>query len=85
MLLLVDLINPLQFDGAARLAPAALRAAAAVAALQRDARRQGVPSIYVNDNFGHWHADFRQLVVTAGAGRARPRASPACWRRGRRT
>ena len=77
MLLLVDLINPLQFDGAARLAPAALRAAAAVAALQRDARRQGVPSIYVNDNFGRWHADFRQLV---GHCRRRPGAAASLAR-----
>lgn len=64
MLLLVDLINTLQFDGAERLAPPALQAAAAVAALKRDAAARGVPAIYVNDNFGHWHADFRRLVAS---------------------
>ena len=63
MLLLVDLINTLQFDGAERLAPPALQAAAAVAALKRDAAARGVPAIYVNDNFGRWHSDFRALLT----------------------
>jgi nicotinamidase-related amidase len=61
VLLLVDLINPLQFEGADRLAAPALRAATAVAALKRDAATRGVPAIYVNDNFGLWHSDFRGL------------------------
>jgi len=63
VLLLVDLINPLQFDGAERLAEPALQAAAAVAALKRDAAARGVPAIYVNDNFGHWRSDFHGLVA----------------------
>lgn len=63
VLLLVDLINPLDFDGAERLAAPALQAAAAVAALKRDAAERGVPAIYVNDNFGHWRSDFRGLVA----------------------
>lgn len=63
VLLLVDLVNPLDFDGADRLAPPALQAAAAVAALKRDATARGVPSIYVNDNFGHWRSDFRKLLT----------------------
>ena len=63
VLLLVDLINPLQFDGAEELAAPALQAAAAVAALKRDANARGVPTIYVNDNFGHWRSDFRGLVT----------------------
>jgi nicotinamidase-related amidase len=63
VLLLVDLINPLQFGGAEELAAPALQAAAAVAALKRDANARGVPTIYVNDNFGHWRSDFRGLVA----------------------
>jgi nicotinamidase-related amidase len=26
-----------------------------------------VPALYVNDNYGHWHADFRQLVARCRA------------------
>jgi len=62
-LLLVDMINPLQFEGAQQLAAPALQAAKALAALKREAAVRGVPSIYVNDNFGHWRSDFRSLVA----------------------
>jgi nicotinamidase-related amidase len=62
VLLLVDFINPLNFDGAEDLTPPALQAASAAASLKRDAAARGVPTIYVNDNFGHWQSDFRNLV-----------------------
>jgi len=61
-LLLVDVINELEFDGAGRLTPKALAMARRVAALKRRASRAGVPCIYVNDNFGQWRSDFRMLV-----------------------
>jgi nicotinamidase-related amidase len=62
-LLLVDFINPLDFVGAEDLAGPALRAAGATAKLKRRLAAAGVPAIYVNDNFGHWHSDFRTLVA----------------------
>lgn len=62
VLLLVDFINPLQFDAAQLLAEPALQAASHAARLKRDACRRGVSTIYVNDNFGHWRSDFRDLV-----------------------
>jgi nicotinamidase-related amidase len=33
-----------------------------LARLKRRARAAGVPAIYVNDNFGRWRSDWRQLV-----------------------
>ena len=33
-----------------------------VAALKRRARQAGIPSIYVNDNFGRWQSDFQKLI-----------------------
>jgi nicotinamidase-related amidase len=63
VLLLIDLINPMQFDGAEQLSAPAVKAAAAVAALKRDAAARGVPAVYVNDNFGHWRSDFHGLVT----------------------
>ena len=57
-LVLVDFINPLDFDGAKALAPSALAAARATAALRRSAAEHGVPTIFANDNYGVWQSDF---------------------------
>ena len=62
VLILIDLINDLEFDGGAKLLKPAVRAAEAVAALKAKARARGVPVIYANDNFGRWRSDFRQTV-----------------------
>ena len=62
VLLLVDCINPMQFDGADDLAETALEVASATAVLKRHLSSKGVRSIYVNDNFGHWHSDFDGLT-----------------------
>lgn len=66
VLLLIDLINPLRFDGAENLAAPAVEAAVATAALKRELRGRGVPAVYVNDNFGDWTSDFRGLVAHCG-------------------
>lgn len=63
VLLLVDFINPMQFVGAEALAPWALQAARAAAALKRRFAAAGERVIYVNDNFGQWRSDFRTLVA----------------------
>ncbi|TFY98080.1 cysteine hydrolase family protein [Ramlibacter rhizophilus] len=62
VLLLVDYINPLDFPGAEELAPRALQAARAVAALKEALAEQGVATVYANDNYGAWQSDFRFLV-----------------------
>ena len=33
-----------------------------LAALKRRAKHAGIPSIYVNDNFGRWQSDFQKLI-----------------------
>lgn len=63
VLLMVDFINPMQFVGAGDLAPWALQAARATAALKQRLAGDGVRSLYVNDNFGQWRSDFRMLVA----------------------
>lgn len=63
MLLVVDFINPLDFPGADELAGPAVAAAGATAALKQRLCADGVPVVYVNDNFGHWRSDFRHLVA----------------------
>ena len=62
-LLLIDVINDLEFDGGQALARHALPMAKRLAALKRRARRAGIPAIYINDNFGRWRSDFRKLVA----------------------
>jgi nicotinamidase-related amidase len=62
-LVLIDLINDLEFEGGAKLLAPALKAAKAIAALKQKARRRGIPVIYANDNFGRWRSDFRETVT----------------------
>src|SRR5689334_6065519 len=64
VLLLVDFINPLDFPGGERLAPFALQAARATAALKERLAAEGVATIYANDNYGVWQSDFHSLVST---------------------
>lgn len=61
-LLLVDVINDFDFPGGAQLLRHALPAAKRIVALKERCRRDGIPAIYVNDNFGKWRSDFRSLV-----------------------
>jgi nicotinamidase-related amidase len=61
-LLLIDVINDLEFPGAEELLPQALSMARQVAALKRRAQEAEVPVIYVNDNFGRWRSDFNAQV-----------------------
>jgi nicotinamidase-related amidase len=61
-LLLIDVINPLDFEGGEKLLAQALPMARFLAELKRRAKAVGVPVIYVNDNFGRWRSDFPALV-----------------------
>lgn len=61
-LLVIDMINAFDFEGAPAMLPRALAAARAVAALKQRAQRAGVPTVYVNDNFGRWRSDFRSIL-----------------------
>src|SRR3954466_16429136 len=61
-LILIDVINDLEFDEGEALSRNALPAAKALRELKRRAKESGVPVIYVNDNFGKWRSDFRQQL-----------------------
>ena len=62
VLLLIDVINDLEFEGGEELLRYALPAAKNIARLKERARRSGVPVIYANDNFGRWRSDFNKIV-----------------------
>jgi nicotinamidase-related amidase len=61
-LLIIDMINAFDFDGAEAMLARTLNAARAIALLKQRARRAGVPVVYVNDNFGRWRSDFRDVL-----------------------
>jgi nicotinamidase-related amidase len=68
VLLIVDVINDLDFPEADQLARFIPKMARSLAALKNRAKAAGVPVIYVNDNFGRWRSDFRALVDHCGKG-----------------
>ena len=62
-LLLIDVINDLEFENGQQLLQHALPMAKKIAALKKRAKRAGIPVIYVNDNFGKWQSDFSKLLT----------------------
>lgn len=73
VLLLVDWINPFDDPDAAALDAPARAAARRVAILRKRLARDGVQTVYANDNYGVWRSDFRRLLsdCRAGAGASR--------------
>jgi nicotinamidase-related amidase len=72
-LLLIDVINDLDFPGAEALQRAAERMAKRLARLTARARHAGIPVIYVNDNFGKWQSDWRAQVEFCSRPKSRGR------------
>lgn len=61
-LLIIDMLNDLDFEGGEELLEQAMPAATAIAHLRRWYHAHGLPVIYANDNFGRWHADFTKVI-----------------------
>src|SRR6201997_2935729 len=61
-LLLIDVINDLEFAEGDMLLRSALPMARQIAALKARGKRDNVPVIYLNDNFGRWRSDFKAQV-----------------------
>ena len=61
-LILIDVINDLEFPEGQELLKFALPMAQKLTELRQRARNAGVPVIYVNDNFGRWRSDFQAQV-----------------------
>lgn len=62
-LVIVDMVNPLDFPRSRALVRHAVPAARRIARLRARLKPRGVPAIFVNDNFTHWREDFGQLVA----------------------
>lgn len=61
-LLLIDVINDLEFDSGQELLEYALPMAERIATLKKLCKRIEIPVIYVNDNFGKWQSDFNKIL-----------------------
>jgi nicotinamidase-related amidase len=61
-LLIVDMINDLEFPGGDRLAEQIMPVAHAIRELRDKAKALGIPAVYVNDNFGRWQSDQAAVI-----------------------
>jgi nicotinamidase-related amidase len=64
-LLIIDMINRLEFAGGDALRQAAEQAGDCILELREQATAAGVPVIYVNDNHGDWHEDRAAIIAKA--------------------
>src|SRR5437868_4219052 len=70
-LLIVDVINDLDFPEAKQLARFIPALADKIARLKRRAKAAKAPVIYVNDNFGRWRSDLDALIEHCREGKGR--------------
>lgn len=61
-LLVIDMVNALDFEGGDALRGAVEAAVAPILRLRAAADAAGVPVIYVNDNNGQWHSERTRLI-----------------------
>lgn len=61
-LLIIDMINDLEFPGGENIVDAAQEAAQQIASLKKQAKALNIPVVYVNDNFGRWRSDMTKQV-----------------------
>jgi nicotinamidase-related amidase len=66
-LLIMDMINAMDFPGADTIRPKADLVADVILALRDEADRLKIPVIYVNDNYGQWHSDKSRIVEACEA------------------
>ena len=75
-LIVIDMLNAYEHEDADTLTRTVEQAVPKIAELIARAKDEGVPTIYVNDNFGAWTSDRRQLLDTALEGRYRHLVEP---------
>lgn len=60
--IIIDMVNDLEFPGATNMFDAAVKVAENIACLKERARQERLPVIYANDNFGRWRSNFVDIV-----------------------
>ena len=62
-LLLIDVVNDFDFPEGEQLLKLALPVGKNIADLKKRTKAEGIPAVYVNDNFGRWRSDFKKTVA----------------------
>jgi nicotinamidase-related amidase len=75
-LIVIDMLNAYEHEDADTLTRTVEQVVPRIAELIARAEDEGVPTIYVNDNFGAWTSDRHQLLDTALEGRYRHLVEP---------
>ena len=75
-LIVIDMLNAYEHEDADALTRTVEQAVPKIAELIARAKDEGVPTIYVNDNFGAWTSDRHQLLDAALGGRYRHLVEP---------
>ena len=68
-LLVIDMLNPYEHEDADRLAESVRAAVPRISDLIDRARKEDVPVVWVNDNYGDWNSSSAELARAALAGR----------------
>ena len=63
VLILVDVLNDLDFPGSQSIVRIASSLSGNIARLKKRCSRAGIPTIYVNDNHAKWRSDFTAVVT----------------------
>jgi nicotinamidase-related amidase len=77
-LLIIDMINEFTFPGSENMFPEVIAVAEQIANCKRRTKAAGLPTIYVNDNFGQWRSDLPHLVEKCRATDCKGRAIVEC-------
>jgi nicotinamidase-related amidase len=72
-LLIIDMISDFEFEDSELLFRFVPEVAGRIAALKAQAKKAGVPVIYINDNYGKWQSDFKKLIEHCLTGSERGR------------
>lgn len=60
-LLIIDMMNTLDFEGGDKLLERALPIAHKILKLKQGLKQNGIPVIYANDNFGQWRSNWEEV------------------------
>jgi nicotinamidase-related amidase len=62
VMLVIDAINDFTFEDGSQVLADARSVFERIQRLKRRTRQAGIPTVYVNDNFGRWRSDFQALL-----------------------
>ncbi|MFC7322884.1 isochorismatase family cysteine hydrolase [Halobacillus campisalis] len=71
-LIIIDMINKMDFDGGEDLLEHTKKITEPINTLKSEAKEKGMPVIYVNDNFGLWQDNVPELIEECKSGPGKP-------------